>query len=271
MTDNADLHPPYPPTSRDTVLGGGLVAAFAILLASTIWALDYDGAVLPIVILVTATLIATLALTKVLLPARNDRALLVFPLTLYVAEVLLALMTNGVSQSYSGFFALSIIYVGLTQRRDVVPWIAAASAPCWLICQEVLTAPVVVRFLIAITFWLLVGFALATRTELSRARTAELIERANTDALTGLASRLCLSDEIDKVVATSTATSTRSESTVMVIDLDGFKAVNDMFGHAVGDGLLIAVAAWMRASFRPTDTCARLGGDEFAVLLRDTN
>jgi diguanylate cyclase (GGDEF)-like protein len=106
---------------------------------------------------------------------------------------------------------------------------------------------------------------------LSRARTAELIERANTDALTGLASRLCLSDEIDKVVATSTATSTRSESTVMVIDLDGFKAVNDMFGHAVGDGLLVAVAAWMRASFRPTDICARLGGDEFAVLLRDTN
>lgn len=253
------------------MLGGGLVGAFAILVGSTIWALDYDGAVVPIVALVTTTMIAALGLTKLLLQPKTDRLLLVFPLTLYLAEVALALLTDGVAPSYSGFFALCIIYVGLTQRRDVVPWVAAASAPCWLLCQEVLTAPIVVRFLIAITFWLLVGYALATRTELSRTRTAELIERANTDALTGLASRLCLSDEIDRVVAASASTSARSESTVMVIDLDGFKAVNDMFGHAVGDGLLVAVAAWMRASFRPTDTCARLGGDEFAVLLRDTN
>ncbi|MDQ1643879.1 MAG: hypothetical protein QOJ50_63, partial [Cryptosporangiaceae bacterium] len=52
-----------------------------------------------------------------------------------------------------------------------------------------------------------------------------------------------------------------------LIDLDGFKAVNDTFGHHVGDALLVATAERLRANVRPDDTVARLGGDEFAILL----
>src|SRR5262249_44704853 len=58
--------------------------------------------------------------------------------------------------------------------------------------------------------------------------------------------------------------------TVALVDVDGFKEVNDVRGHAGGDDLLVALAAALRGATRAVDVCARLGGDEFAVLLPET-
>jgi diguanylate cyclase (GGDEF)-like protein len=181
---------------------------------------------------------------------------------LFAAQVWLAASTDGIAANYGGFFALAIIYVGLTQQRILVPMAVAVAAPCWLICQEEITVATVFRLATAITFWLLGGLALASRAEIDRARTAELLDRANTDPLTGLASRLCLADQIHREINERD----RTESTVMVIDLDGFKGVNDEHGHRVGDLVLEQVASRLTAVLRPRDVVARLGGDEFAVL-----
>ncbi|MBV9484812.1 MAG: EAL domain-containing protein [Frankiaceae bacterium] len=88
---------------------------------------------------------------------------------------------------------------------------------------------------------------------------------AHSDPLTELANRLQLAERIDGAVGALHSDS--AGIALLLLDLDGFKAVNDSFGHAVGDELLKMVARRLRASVRPTDVAARLGGDEFAVLL----
>lgn len=90
---------------------------------------------------------------------------------------------------------------------------------------------------------------------------------AHFDALTGLPNRVLLADRLAQAMAS--ARRTRSRLALAFLDLDGFKAVNDTFGHETGDRLLVRIARRMQSSLRETDTVARLGGDEFAVVLPD--
>jgi diguanylate cyclase (GGDEF)-like protein/PAS domain S-box-containing protein len=95
-----------------------------------------------------------------------------------------------------------------------------------------------------------------------------LRHEATHDALTHLANR-ALFDERVRMGDRRTG-AIAGLVTVLAIDLDDFKQVNDEYGHHVGDALLVAVADRLRACVRPGDTVARLGGDEFAVLLPGT-
>ncbi len=85
------------------------------------------------------------------------------------------------------------------------------------------------------------------------------------DSLTKLPNRSLLEDRLDQEIANAK----RSEKPffVLFVDLDGFKSINDAFGHQIGDGLLVEAAKRLRSTVRARDTVARIGGDEFVLLV----
>jgi diguanylate cyclase (GGDEF)-like protein/PAS domain S-box-containing protein len=110
------------------------------------------------------------------------------------------------------------------------------------------------------------GIVLNTRDVSERKRLEEqLIHQAFHDPLTGLANRALFRDRVSHALAL--AQRRGHPITVLFLDLDDFKLVNDSLGHAEGDRLLIAAAERFLSCARSTDTVARLGGDEFAILI----
>jgi diguanylate cyclase (GGDEF)-like protein len=113
-----------------------------------------------------------------------------------------------------------------------------------------------------------VAILLAVRDRLERERDT-LRASALTDPLTGVANRRSLLARIDYEIARHART--RHTFAVLMLDLDGFKLLNDRFGHPAGDDLLREVAAALARAIRDQDTVARVGGDEFCVLAPETD
>ncbi|MDI3326521.1 EAL domain-containing protein [Pontibacterium granulatum] len=107
------------------------------------------------------------------------------------------------------------------------------------------------------------------RTSELLALTEQLEHQAFHDTLTGLANRATFDTNLQAAI--NYASRRELKLTVMFLDLDRFKSINDTLGHAVGDKLLIEMADRLRQCLRQSDTLARLGGDEFALLLPDSS
>ncbi|TGN39280.1 GGDEF domain-containing protein [Marinobacter confluentis] len=106
--------------------------------------------------------------------------------------------------------------------------------------------------------------------EVTRERSElRLLELAQTDALTGLPNRIRLKESFEREC--KRASRDRTPFSLIVLDLDHFKTINDDYGHEAGDLLLRRVADTLRQCLRASDLPARLGGEEFGVLLTNTN
>ena len=93
----------------------------------------------------------------------------------------------------------------------------------------------------------------------------ELVHLATHDVLTGLPNRMLFMEKLERAI--QDATRRREGLAVLFVDLDRFKQINDQFGHAVGDKVLVAVALRLKQVLHSADVVARLGGDEFIVLI----
>lgn len=96
-----------------------------------------------------------------------------------------------------------------------------------------------------------------------------LSSQAMCDALTGLANRACFSEQLEIAISKARMAGTRVG--LLYIDTDHFKDINDNFGHAAGDSLLVNVGKRLSGAVRESDLVARLGGDEFVILLAPVN
>ena len=112
-----------------------------------------------------------------------------------------------------------------------------------------------------------VGQAAPVLANLRNLAVAEI--RAATDGLTGLPNKRAVTNAVKRTFAQ--ATMTKAPLSLLLLDLDHFKQVNDQYGHAAGDQVLASVGAALRSVVRERDFAGRNGGDEFAVLLPDTD
>ena len=99
-----------------------------------------------------------------------------------------------------------------------------------------------------------------------KASASYLQHLAHFDPLTGLPNRLVLEERLSQALEQARITATRVA--LVFVDLNGFKAINDHYGHAAGDRVLVTTATRLKKILRATDTVARIGGDEFVVILQ---
>lgn len=180
----------------------------------------------------------------------------------------------------TGAAALHPSMVGITRRADDRPTpiahlprlvaLAGASlmAPAVLAIQWVRGVPIDVPLIVAAcaSLFLLVIFRLHGLILVLASTLDTVEEQATHDQLTGLANRRLFQSTWQQALS-----STPAVTALLYIDLDGFKPVNDSFGHDTGDAVLVAVAQRLRDAVRSNDVVARLGGDEFAVILPSTD
>ena len=166
---------------------------------------------------------------------------------------------------------LGVGMIALAGRRPLVPYVPVAAAVLTAAVRHYrdgAASPGLTWLIIAVSAIILVRQFLGAGSnedllrDLTRQR-AILARQASQDPLTELGNRKMFMDHATDALAGSDGTLTA----VILVDLDGFKEVNDTYGHATGDELLRAAAERLTANVRANDTVSRLGGDEFVVLL----
>ncbi len=194
------------------------------------------------------------------------------PQDVYLVNVAFLISILAVGAMVGGGPAL--LFAGLTTIANIVTWIYASGQPA--AGAHPFDATTGAIFLLANTI-VAVGLASVLnfysaymRRSIStlNVQAEQMTELAHTDPMTGLANRRWLMEQLGREF--SRARRYRRPLSLLYLDMDGFKSVNDRFGHLFGDEVLTGAGRSMKAVLRSTDLLARIGGDEFVVLLPET-
>ncbi len=179
-------------------------------------------------------------------------------------------LLGGVEVSTSIFYLLPVGIVSWCAGRREGGFIALASSVAWYVpgwyAGHTYSHPMIYYWNLAVMFgfFFIVSFTLSG---LKRALEKEK-QQARVDSLTGVANARYFSELATKEI--ERCRRYKHPLTLVYIDCDGFKNVNDLYGHQTGDQLLHSLAAALQNNIRTNDYVARLGGDEFAILMPET-
>jgi diguanylate cyclase (GGDEF)-like protein len=217
-------------------------------------------------------IIAVLPRERIVASRFREAYFLGWSLALIIFISVAAGLDTGVRSPMVLTLFLTLVYAALSYPRWSVTVVSAASLVAVLALSELGTThgalPTSPVYLIGLMTTLAVtGVMCICQARIQEQIRSELGRLSRSDPLTGCLNRLGFTERM----ATELARARLSPVALVVIDFDGFKAVNDRHGHSAGDDLLCWAAAAMGSALRPADALARLGGDEFAALLPDTD
>jgi diguanylate cyclase (GGDEF)-like protein len=261
---------------RHIRLGIGLTEAAALAVVGYVL-LTAGAAGRTVTLLALASVAVVGAPLLLLLPldrmVRDTRGPLLFYAWSLAVTLLVTLASRADGGADSPFFALHFLTLGFLAAAyppGGVLVMGAVMTGSYLTCVSAPRLDSVAVFIAAIMAVYTVLCAMASANQWDAQDRQTLLLRthevlAATDPLTGCLNRRAFLDRLGRAV---TGAGSGSGAVVCLVDLDGFKAVNDRSGHAAGDVVLRVVTAALAGVVRETDTVARLGGDEFAVLAR---
>jgi diguanylate cyclase (GGDEF)-like protein len=209
---------------------------------------------------VTAQLV--IAVGTLAMPERARLTKLWPPFIGLLALIVLGLTTHNLAPALTGFFVITFVYVGLTQPAWTSMWLIVPAVTAWLLINRPLTHTNMAKLPVAVSLWVLLAELLSRVTAHQQADQDRLADEAAHDALTGLRNRRGL-EELLAAAEVGDA--------VLFLDLDHFKAVNDLLGHEAGDQVIADLGRIVLAVLRPHDVAVRYGGEEVLILLPGTS
>jgi len=245
-----------------TTAGRGLLMLTIVVVGATLPLLEPREEDWATALAIELALVGFLLLSLVL-PWRRWASVttLAFPIVTMLGLGGLGLAVDGRAMAYAGIFLLCFAYLGLMHPPGTVWWVLPLALVCYVGMADSVAPPILVRMSIVSVVWVLLAELLSRLAQHNDAMTADLQHSLATDPLTGVGSRRALEDRMSRL--------SRGDALVL-IDLDYFKAVNDQYGHNVGDQVLQEFGSILRTRIRPHDFVARYGGEEFVLVLART-
>ena len=260
-----------PEAAARTVVPILLVVAGALVVFTT-FGPSSESTVAMVASWVTASFLGVLAvLFAVVAPDRLDRCGAFVAITLVGVGLVCAmnLLTRDASAAAQAFLSFPVLWAAVNLRRAavVLVTVAAIGLDGYVLfrLEEAVAALTDAVFFGAV---LVVTAAMLVRAIDEQERLVGMLQQqATVDSLTGLVNRRVL----DEALATAlSASGPRAGTSLVLVDVDSFKTINDQHGHPVGDDALVHIAGLLRSVVRPGDAVlSRMGGDELAVLLPD--